>query len=251
LNKQGPSGIEWTEYTWNPIGGCKHACRWNMPDGSTAICYAEKVAEGIAAHAYPNGFDHHYWNPQRLSEPAKVKEPSRIFLDSMSDLFGNWVPEEQIQIVLDVCRSIPRHTFQALTKNAPRLLKFAKDIPANVWIGASMPPSEMLGHALSPDQQQAMMLKTLRVMWELNNQLPNHVKWMSLEPLSFDVSYPLWTMGECLDWLVIGAASNGRTTYQPNPAHVQAVLDFADSRDIASFMKGNLAWEPRWAEYPR
>ena len=81
------SKIEWTDYTWNPISGCQHGCRWHMPDGSTAICYAESVANSIAESAYPQGFEHHYWKPNLLTEPLSVKEPSRIFVGSMADVF--------------------------------------------------------------------------------------------------------------------------------------------------------------------
>jgi protein gp37 len=66
-----------------------------MPDGSVAICYAEAVAERLAASAYPHGFAHHYWRPEMLQAPLKVKQPAKIFLDSMSDLMGHWVPDEQ------------------------------------------------------------------------------------------------------------------------------------------------------------
>ena len=64
-------GIEWTATfihertnviwgrTWNPVAGCQHACRWNMPDGKIAECYAETTAEGVAAPSYPHGFEHH------------------------------------------------------------------------------------------------------------------------------------------------------------------------------------------------
>src|SRR5687768_11051635 len=102
MNKQGQivngkvvGGIEWTKtilpdgterqgYTWNPVAGCKHACRWTMPDGSVAVCYAETVAEKVAGSAYPHGFSHHYWHPKRLNEPLGLKEPAKIFMDSMS-----------------------------------------------------------------------------------------------------------------------------------------------------------------------
>jgi protein gp37 len=108
MNKQHKSparrGIEWTDYTWNPVGGCQHACRWQMPDGSVAVCYAETVAERLATSAYPHGFAHHYWRPEILQEPLKVKQPAKIFLDSMSDLMGGWVPDEQVEAVLDICR---------------------------------------------------------------------------------------------------------------------------------------------------
>ncbi len=109
MNKQQKSvtkrGIEWTDFTWNVIGGCKHRCRWEMPDGSVAICYAEEVANALRSDKfYPQGFENHYYHPDRLTEPLKVKTPAKIFLDSMSDLMGHWVPDEQIEAVLDIAR---------------------------------------------------------------------------------------------------------------------------------------------------
>jgi protein gp37 len=121
-----------------------------MPDGKTAECYAKTVAEGVAQSAYPQGFEHHYYQPHKLSEPLRQQQPARIFIDSMSDLFGAWVPAEQVTQVLAVCREAHWHHFQVLTKNAPRLKQF--DLPPNVWVGVSAPPSSMFGKALDHDQ---------------------------------------------------------------------------------------------------
>jgi protein gp37 len=267
MNKQGKlinsrvvGGIEWTKtiladsteqqgYTWNVIGGCLHQCRWQMPDGSTAICYAEEVAERLATAAYPHGFAHHYWHPDRLREPFTVKAPSRIFLDSMADLFGRWVPTEQIQAVLDTVCEAEHHTFQALTKNAPRLLGI-KDFPPNLWLGVSSPPDQMLGQALTQAQQQKMLRRSLDVL----SQFPSRVTWMSFEPLSWDVSAIVADYPGALDWAVIGAASNGAKTYQPDPGHVQALIDVLDQQGVKVFFKGNLkgnaAANPWREEFP-
>lgn len=242
MNKQGPNGIEWTDYTWNPVAGCFHDCHWTMPDGTTARCYAKDVALGIATSAYPEGFEHIYWHPERLSEPARVKTPSRIFLDSMSDLMGAQVPQEYIEEVLATVETVYWHDFQLLTKNPGRLLKFADRLPENLWVGISMPPSEMHGKPLSADQQARYMTKAMDVFDKLYSdwRKPN-ILWVSLEPLSFDVAPYLEP--SLLDWIVIGAASNGRTKYQPNPLHVQHVLDMAGN-DVPVFFKGNLEWSP-------
>ena len=242
MNKQGPNGIEWTDFTWNPIGGCYHDCRWTMPDGTEARCYAKDVALGIAASAYPYGFEHIYWHPERLKEPSRIKKPSRIFLDSMSDLMGIQVPQENIEEVLATVEACYWHDFQLLTKNPGRLLKFADQLPANLWIGISMPPTHMHGKPLLPDQQVRYMQKTMDVFEKLYRdwRKPN-VLWMSLEPLSFDVAPYL--RPELLDWIVIGAASNGHTKYQPDPVYVQNVLSVAGNK-VPVFFKGNLKWEP-------
>lgn len=234
MNKQGPNGIEWTDRTWNPVGGCKHACRWQMPDGQIARCYAENIAEGVARAAYPHGFEHHYWNPDRLDAPAKLKTPSRIFLDSMSDLMGAWVPDEQIQAVLDVCHDNRQHQFQLLTKNAPRLSRFT--FPANVWVGISSPPDFMMGKRLSIRQQEAMLHKSLTILEKIGSP----VRWMSFEPLSWDVSAIVEEHPKALNWAVIGAASNGRQQFPPDEIDLRKLLLELDINEVPVFFKGNL-----------
>lgn len=246
MNKQqkpsGSRGIEWTDYTWNPVQGCQHGCKWTMPDGSVAECYAETIAKRVAQKSYPHGFEHHYWSPYKLQEPQKLQEPSRIFLDSMSDLMGHWVPEEEIEQVLEICRETYWHTFQLLTKNAPRLLSF--DFPSNVWIGVSAPPSYMFGKRLSFKQQERMVLRQIDVLAQLD--VP--VRWMSIEPLSFDIA-PL-LKDSPLEWAVIGAATKGYKTYQPEPEWIENALLTLDEQGTAIFFKGNLDWSPWREDFP-
>ncbi len=239
---QGKRGIEWTDYTWNPVGGCQHGCRWVMPDGSVAECYAETVAERVANAAYPYGFEHHYWRPEVLSRPLELVKPARIFLDSMSDLMGHWVSQEEIEQVLDICGRAHWHQFQLLTKNAPRLLKF--QFPPNVWVGVSAPPSIMFGRRLSLDQQTRMLHRMLDIVAQV--EVP--VRWMSIEPLSFDIA-PL-LRGSNLQWAVIGAATNGAKAYQPRREWVERALDVLEGQGTSVFFKGNLIWEPWREEFP-
>jgi protein gp37 len=258
MNKQGKlkngkvvGGIEWTKttlpngterqgYTWNPVGGCLHGCRWKMPDGTIAICYAEEAAHNIAQRAYPHGFEHHYWRPHQLEAPLKLKEPVKIFLDSMSDLMGHWVPDEQIEAVLNVARQAHWHTFQLLTKNAPRLLKF--DFPKNVWLGVSSSPDYMFGKQLPIRSQRRMLHKTLQTLSKIEQ-----VTWVSFEPLSWDVSEIVAQYPEAINWAVIGAATNGPKRYQPAPVHVERLLNVLDNQGVPVFFKGNLLWD-KWRE---
>jgi protein gp37 len=243
VNKQsGPNRIEWTDYTHNPIGGCKHACRWTMPNGEVAQCYAETTANKVARAAYSQGFDNHYWRPNLLNDPIKVKTPSKIFVGSMSDVFGHWVPDEQIQQVLDVCNRAPQHTFQFLTKNPKRLKHF--HFPENAWIGISSPPDSMWGKSLNYPQQTAWLSTSLNALMECDAK----VKWMSIEPLCWDIADDLWWETEegqliapKLDWVVIGAASSGKTIYQPKAEWVENLLSYLDcAMGIPVFFKGNL-----------
>ncbi len=240
MNEQKPPhGVEWTRvwgrcgFTWNPIKGCKQGCAWRMPDGSIANCYAEDVANRLAQAAYPQGFEHHYYKPSILDEPLRLKKPAGIFVGSMADVFGWWVPEEQIRQVLDVCRRAHWHVFFFLTKNPKRLREFSP-FPANCWVGASVPPSIMWNKELSRPQQTKLLLTTLDALMEI--EAP--VKWLSIEPLSWDLSEYL--VDAPLDWAVIGAASNGRTLYQPRPKWVASALDVLDAKSVPCFMKRNL-----------
>jgi protein gp37 len=160
----------------------------------------------------------------------------------MSDLMGSWVPEEEILQVLDICQQAHWHTFQLLTKNAPRLLQF--EFPPNVWIGVSAPPSQMFSKPLTFTQQKRMVTRQMEILRDVD--VP--VRWMSIEPLSFDIA-PL-LVGSKLQWAVIGAATNGRVDYQPEPEWVQNVLDVLDAQNTAVFFKGNLKWHEWREEFP-
>lgn len=227
-------GIEWTDYTHNPIAGCFHRCRWQMPDGTTAVCYAEDVAGSIASPAYPEGFEHHYWKPAKLQAPRNLKTPSRIFIGSMADVFGHWVPAEQVQAVLDMCYQAHWHSFQFLTKNAPRLREFR--FPRNVWVGCSSPPSSFMGKDLSEHQQLRMLAKSLDCLRESRAE----VKWMSFEPLAIDAAQVVAQYKGALNWAVVGAASKGKTYYQPDPAYLQRLVAELDEQGVRVFYKGNL-----------
>lgn len=244
-----PDGTETRGATSNPVKGCKHRCRWQMPDGTITICYAENVANGVAQSSYPNGFEYHYWQPAELDKWIADKKPKRIFWDSMSDLFGAWVPERQIQVVLDAAREAHWHTFQSLTKNAPRLLKF--DLPSNVWPGVSMSPDFIMGRQLSRFQQSQMLERAFTVLAELRARNSKLITWMSFEPISWDVAHIVDRYPGALKWAVIGAASNGRVYYQPEAEHVQNLLDVLDAQGVPVFFKGNLKWQPWREEFPQ
>lgn len=123
--------IDWATMSWNPVTGCRHGCPY---------CYARRTAtrfnagledpaplagglhvlpEKIKATPYPYGFEptlHRY----RLGQPQNTKEPQTVFVCSMADLFGRWVPTSWIVEVLDACRKAPQHRYLFLTKNPAR-----------------------------------------------------------------------------------------------------------------------------------
>jgi len=134
------SKIEWTDSTWNPVRGCvkiSPGCKH---------CYAETFAErfrGVPGHPYSQGFDLKLI-PGKLAEPLRWKVPKAIFVNSMSDLFLDGVPDEYIVSVARVMELANWHTFQVLTKRSERMrdmlstkLSFAARLP-HIWWGVSV-----------------------------------------------------------------------------------------------------------------
>lgn len=111
------SAIEWTDATWNPISGCTKV------SSGCDNCYAETFAErwrGTKGHYFEHGFDVQL-RPNKLDQPLRWRKPRRIFVNSMSDLFHDQVPDEYIARVFAVMAMAPRHTFQVLTKRHGRM----------------------------------------------------------------------------------------------------------------------------------
>lgn len=239
MNKQ-PSyrGVEWSRvygrvgYTSNPIRGCKHECRWRMPDGAVAICYAEATAKRMPMH-YQGGFGNITFHPEELEEWKKLSAPAGIFLDSMADLFGAGVKDEWIRAVLATVRACPQHVFLGLTKNAGKLNSFTP-FPDNFWCGVSAPPSFMFGKELSEDQKLTWFDNSLKHLVQTDAK----IKWVSLEPLSMDLSSVLTNYRGSLDWAVIGAMSDGHRKHQPDKDVLKRTIEALG--DCPLFFKGNL-----------
>jgi len=134
------SKIEWTDATWNPVRGCTKI------SPGCKHCYAEVFAErfrGVAGHPYEQGFDLRLV-PGRLSDPLRWKTPKLVFVNSMSDLFQDGVPDEYILRVAKVMTDAHWHTFQVLTKRSERMqwllntkLGFAAEA-RHIWWGVSV-----------------------------------------------------------------------------------------------------------------
>lgn len=209
------TGIEWTDATWNPIRGCSR-----VSDGCRH-CYAETQAARIIAmdrgRGVPEGQGSYdgllakggQWNgqitfvPELLSQPVRWQRPRRIFVNSMSDLFHENVPEEVIQKIFAIMAVATQHTFQILTKRPERMaevlgnkdlrwiaeavgeLTEAGIIPAgahsltwplpNVWLGISVEDQA------TADSRIPALLDT-----------PAHRRWLSMEPLLGPVDLSEW-----------------------------------------------------------
>jgi protein gp37 len=134
------SSIEWTDATWNPVRGCTKV------SAGCAHCYAETLAErfrGVPGHPYEQGFDLRLV-PEKLAEPLRWGKPSLVFVNSMSDLFHEDVPDDYIVAVARVMQRANWHHFQVLTKRSERMrhllrtkLRFVERL-AHIWWGVSV-----------------------------------------------------------------------------------------------------------------
>ncbi len=134
------SAIEWTDATWNPVRGCTKI------SPGCKHCYAEVFAErfrGVPGHPYERGFDLRLV-PEKLTEPLRWAVPKMVFVNSMSDLFHEDVPDEYIRAVAEVMMRADWHTYQILTKRSQRMrhllstsLRFASE-KSHIWWGVSV-----------------------------------------------------------------------------------------------------------------
>lgn len=130
------TAIEWTEQTWNPTIGCS-----KVSPGCNH-CYAEVMARRLKAMQV-KGYEHGFrltLLPERLAEPTKRKQPTVYFVNSMSDLFHEQIPDSYIRQVMTTIKQTPQHTFQILTKRASRMADFfqGQSLPNNVWLGVTV-----------------------------------------------------------------------------------------------------------------
>src|SRR6266508_3309924 len=180
------STIEWTDATWNPVTGCSKV------SPGCDHCYAERFSErfrGVAGHPYERGFDLTLW-PQRLQQPRHWQRPRRVFVNSMSDLFHEDVPEAFIKQVFEVMADCPQHVFQVLTKRPGRMASVVRKLQPeplpNVWLGTSI---ELARFAWRADKLR---------------QAPAAVRFLSLEPLLG----PLPGLDlNLIDWVIVGGES--------------------------------------------
>jgi len=134
------SKIEWTDSTWNPVRGCTKV------SPGCKHCYAEAFAErfrGVKGHPYEQGFDLRLV-PEKLTEPLLWPAPRMVFVNSMSDLFHEDIPDDYVIKVARVMQSADWHTYQVLTKRSDRMrkllngkLSFAANLP-HIWWGVSV-----------------------------------------------------------------------------------------------------------------
>ena len=213
------SSIEWTEHTWNPVTGCT-----KLSPGCKH-CYAETMAKrltAMGAAGYENGFTLTL-HPERLDQPTRRTKPTTYFVNSMSDLFHEEVPDAFIDQVLDVCRQTPQHTYQVLTKRGDRLPSFfeTRVVPSNVWLGVSV-----------EDKKYGVpRIAQLR-------QVAADVRFLSIEPLLEDVGQ-LDLSG--IHWVIVGGES-GAKARPMQPEWAERVQRQAIAQGVQFFFKQWGAW---------
>ena len=240
--------IDWCDTTWNPVTGCYHDCEY---------CYARGIAkrfggynidpvgESIVIRTY-NGVqiaelenqvskvDKNYvvrvapypyefmptFHRYRLDEPARWTQPRNIFVCSMADLFGEWVPHEWIYEVFKVCKATPWHRYLFLTKNPKRYSDlFLRSEPENVWLGASYTGA-----------------------WEYERTSVVKKRFLSIEPLLMRIppltanTIALWN-----DWVIIGAETGKRTDkVKPEKEWIDTIVRSCEAVGTPVFMKESL-----------
>ncbi|HKQ69156.1 MAG TPA: phage Gp37/Gp68 family protein [Polyangiaceae bacterium] len=231
------SSIEWTEATWNPVRGCTKI------SPGCKHCYAETFAErfrGVPGHPFEQGFDLRLV-PTALDLPRRWRRGRLVFVNSMSDLFHEDVPDEYVARVFDVMRECAQHQFQVLTKRAERLEALAPVLrpSPNVWLGVSI-----------ENAQHAWRIEHLR-------RAPARVRFLSIEPL-------LGPMGRLrlndIHWVIVGGES-GHGARPMNAEWVRDVRDQCRHARVPFFFKqwggvqksknGRLLDDRTWDEMPR
>src|SRR5258705_5622599 len=212
------SSIEWTDATWNPVRGCTKI------SPGCKHCYAEVFAErfrGVRGHPYERGFDLRLV-PEKLGEPLRWAKPRMIFVNSMSDLFHERVPDSYIVRVAEIMRLANWHTFQVLTKRSDRMSKMLKTLLRpyaalpHIWWGVSV---ENKKHGLP-------RIDHLR-------SSPAEIRFLSVEPLLED----LGTLNlEGISWVIVGGESGPKS--RPMDAHwVLSLRDQCKRARVPFFFK--------------
>lgn len=251
--------IEWCDTTWNPVVGCKHGCDYcyakriaarfggyNRGDGKTTMYNPSRCmvlsqprtvirkSGRVVEAPFPFGFEPTFFG-YRLNEPRLAKTPQRIFVCSMADLFGSWVPTRWIVEVLDEALVAPQHTYLFLTKNPARYLELNELglLPRrdNFWYGST----------ITSDSDPCFYSD-------------RHNCFLSIEPL---INRPSRQSDEDLigiKWVIVGALT-GPSSEKRQPEHswIETIVDVSRQSGVPIFLKNNLqeVWgEPLIQELP-
>jgi protein gp37 len=211
------SAIEWTDATWNPVRGCTKI------SPGCKHCYAETLAErfrGVPGHPFEHGFDLRLV-PEKLFEPFRWVRSRHVFVNSMSDLFHEEVPDVFIHRVFSVMRSADWHIYQVLTKRPERMRLIASQIPwlssaRHIWLGVSV---EDRKYGL-PRVDELRVTKT-------------SLRFLSIEPLLEDLGE--FDLGG-MQWVIVGGES-GANARPIEQAWVRSLRDRCNAAEVPFFFK--------------
>ena len=240
--------IDWCDASWNPVTGCLHGCDYCYARGianrfgthigskdnlhvldtpircSDTYCFMQMA--GISAgrkQPYPYDFAptfHRY----RLDIPERWTRPRTIFVCSMADLFGDWVPDEWIKAVFDACEAAPQHRYLFLTKNPWRYIDLAKKdmLPRQHWYGYSATRQSQLWSFHHADDCPCINL------------------FVSIEPI-LEPMQPNFSTHTPADWVIIGAETgNRRGLVKPEKSWIDNILMECEYSGRPVFMKESL-----------
>lgn len=190
--------IDWAEYSWNPISGCLHGCEY---------CYARRIAKRFGEHKEGKGVvELHYkrdnpypydfyptFHKYRLDEPSKKTKGVNIFVCSMADLFGDWVPDSWIKSVFEACERAPQHRYLFLTKNPLRYAElYHKGIlinEPNFWYGTTRTNSFTSSYVKGNEKYNTFF---------------------SIEPILEPWDFSLGDYFNNVQWVIVGAETGNR-----------------------------------------
>ena len=209
----GKTKIEWTECSWNPITGCT-----KISDGC-AHCYAATLTRRLVAMhnpRYKNGFNVTV-HEDLIELPKKWKTPRKIFVNSMSDIFHESVPDDIILRIFATMNACPQHIFQVLTKRPERLAQLNDRInwTPNIWMGVTIENNKYLYRA------------------DLLRKCNAKLRFISAEPLIGEIND---INLEQIDWLIVGGES-GSQARPMDASWVRALRDKAQTEKVAFFFK--------------
>lgn len=254
------TGIEWTDATWNPVTGCAKVSQ------GCKHCYALRDWPRMSANPKTVYFGRQFTDvrchPERLDQPFRWTKPRLIFVNSMSDLFHEAVPDEFIDRVFAAMARARQHTYQVLTKRADRMAAYLSDpgrknrilaasvglgwagmmdmpwpIP-HVWVGVSVENQE------TADERIPFLLKA-----------PAAVRWISAEPLLGPVELSNVTrrsdavskLGKMaldgINWIVVGGES-GPKARPMHPAWARSLRNQCKAVGVPFLFKQWGEWAP-------
>jgi len=207
------TAISWTTETWNPVHGCSHV------SAGCENCYAERISRRYGhtdkPWTYPNAEENVSIKPHKLKEPERWKDSRRIFVNSMSDLFHEQVPDTFIREVFEKMASLPRHTFQVLTKRPERMMEWDGPWAKNIWMGVSVEEPRWTSRI---DKLRKCGAKT---------------KFVSFEPLLEHIEDPNL---RGVDWAIVGGESDSEYRDMPH-RWARSIRDACLEQGTAFFFK--------------